>query len=162
MKKFKLNKNISKKIISLTLTGFITISSLVGCSNNIKNKTISFKGSNLKNVNIIIYNNEEKDIANRVSYCSPRVCTGDHDVYKSVVDGEMFTDDECKAKSSADYLGTTLNKYDIKNMENITTYLTLEELEKANKNELTEEDISNIITRIFVEENNIQKTKKAN
>ena len=162
MKKFKVNKNLSKKIISLTITGAITLSTLIGCSSNIKNRNIWFKGKNLKNVSVVILDDGQKDIATSNSHCSPRVCTGKHDVYRSVVDVEMFTDDECKAKSSADYLGTTLNKYDIKNMENITTYLTLEELEKANKNELTEEDISNIITRIFVEENNIQKTKKAN
>lgn len=156
MEKLKVNKNISKKFISLTLTGVITLSTLIGCSN----KSTAFKENNLKNISVIIFDDEGKDVANVGSHCSPRVCTGEHDVYRSVVDGEMFTDDECKAKSSADYLGTTLNKCDIKIIENITSYLTIEELEKANKNELTEEDISNIIARIFGEENKAEKTKK--
>lgn len=159
MKKLKINRNFSKKFISITLTGVIALSTLVGCSNNRK---MLFKGNNLNNVNIIIFDNELKDVANGDFYCNPRVCTGEHIIYRSIVDGEMYTDDDCKAKSSADYLGTTLNKYNIQNIENITSYLTIEELEKAKNNKLTDEDISNIIDRIFEEESNIQKTKKAN
>ena len=162
MRKFEINKNYSKKFISLTLAGVVMLSTLVGCSNGMKNRKLWFKGDNLKNVSVIFFNDEVKDVATNNLYCSPRVCTGKHEVYRSVVNGEMFTDDDCKAKSSADYLGTNLNKYDIKIIENITSYLTIEEIEKANKNELTEEDVSNIITRIFEEENSIQKTKKAN
>ena len=159
MKNFKINKNYSKRFISLTLAGVVMLSTLVGCSNGMKNRKLWFKSDNLKNVNIIIFDNELKDVATNNLYCSPRVCTGKHEVYRSVVNGEMFTDDDCKAKSSADYLGTNLNKYSIENIENITSYLTIEELEKANKNELTEEDISEIIERIFNEENNVQKRK---
>ena len=121
-----------------------------------------FKGNNLEKVSVIWYDDNKIDISSCNLYCSPRVCSGNHKVYKSLVDGEMFTDDECKAKSSADYLGTTLNKYDIKTIKNIISYLTTEELEKAKKNVLTDEDITNIIDRIFYEEKNLEKIKKAN
>ena len=44
IEKFKINKNFSKKIISLTLAEIITISSLFGCTNT--DKTKYFEGNN--------------------------------------------------------------------------------------------------------------------
>ena len=45
-----------------------------------------------------------------------------------------------------------LQKYSIESVESITKYLTNEEIAKASKEGLTEEDIYNILSRIFTTE----------
>ena len=158
MKKFKINKNTSKKIVAIALSGAAILSSISGCSNT----NMWFKGSNLKYVSVVVLNGEKTDIVSSNSNCSQNVCSGEHKVYKSIINKEMYSTKDCKAKYSSDYLGTLLYKYDITNSENITSYLTIDEIEKAEENNLTEEDISNIISRIFTEEKAMQKVKKAN
>lgn len=77
----------------------------------------------------------------------------DHKHYQNVVTNEYLVDDEDCQKFRIDYSSLTSYTYiprhaEITDIKSITGYLTEEELQKANDNDLTDEDIVKIIARI--------------
>lgn len=151
MKKFKLYR----KVAALALVGTMATSILVGCGS--KDSTTSFlDGTTLEDTRVISFEDGHKDITN-IEYigCNNRKCDCDKKMYRSIVTDEYFANDECKASIYYNHSNNNqyiLNHYNIINDESIISYLTTDEIVKASKNELTEDDITNIISRIFTKE----------
>ena len=142
MKKFKL----CKQVVALSLVGTMAASMLTGCNNDNNNESF-LSGTILEDTRVISFDDGHKDIA--IAYDT---CVGKFNHYNSIVTNEFFSGKDCgKAKRN-------FHKYNITSDESIISYLTLEEIVKASKSELTEDDISNIISRIFTKEEE-QKNK---
>lgn len=151
MKKLKINKNLSKKIISYVLVGTMGIFTLTGCSSKNSNKSL-LQGTILENTNVITFDDGAKDVVRVAGKCS-RGCEKTHKIYNSIVTNEYFVSSECKLNAvSLPYMINQINKYSIVEANGIIRYLTNEEICKASKEGLTEEDIANILNRIFTKE----------
>ena len=156
MKNLKINKNLSKKIISYVLVGTMGIFTLTGCSGKNSNKSL-LEGTILENTNVVTFEDGTKDVVRMVGRCNAD-CEEIHKVYNSIVTDEYFVSSKCKliyARLGDGYY--QLNKYSIIEDNGIIRYLTNEEIVKASKEGLTEEDIANALNRIFTKEES--KTK---
>ena len=152
MKNLKINKNLSKKIISYVLVGTMGIFTLTGCSTKDTNNNL-LKGTILENTNVVTFEDGTKDIVRKNGLCKTIDCEEYHTIYDSVVTGEHFVSSECKLIYARYTDGTyQVNRYSINSDEGIIRYLTNEEIVKASKDGLTEEDIANILNRIFTKE----------
>jgi hypothetical protein len=153
--RFKLDKNKSKKIIALALVTTITSSSLSGCKNNEKDNLLA--GTILERARVISFEDGHIDIV-KISENHIFIPQHKHNHYKSIITNEVFTTTECNAT-------VIEHKYEIKNDESIIIYLTSEEISKFAANEATNEDVKNIILRIFIENEELKispKTKTLN
>ena len=151
MRKFKIDKTTSKKFITCLIIGTLTLNLLSGCDNNDANL---LEGSILEDTSVIMFENGRRDIVKISSFCS-----GDYHHYNSVITGEIFADESCTAIYEDFWSTKPINKYNISGSESIIYYLTNEEIAKAAKKELTNDDIANILNRIFDNEKGYQKTK---
>ena len=146
MKNLKVYKKIGKRIAIISAT-MILGSSLAGCGNK---KDSLLENTILEQARVITFEDGHVDIAILESYCFY-----DHPNYNSIITNEYFTTPECENK----YTGyTLLKKENIINDESIVAYLTEEEIIKASKDKLTDDDITNIIARIIAK-NEKEKTK---
>lgn len=147
MKNLKINKNLSKRLVSFVLVGTMGIITLSGCSGKNSNKSL-LDGTILEKTNVVTFEDGSKDVARVTDICEKGwgCSIGGHEVFNSIVTNEQYNSSECNVKSS---LTKMLQKYSIESVESITKYLTNEEIAKASKEGLTEEDISNILSRIF-------------
>lgn len=134
MKKIKLYRNF----VALALVGTMTTTMLVGCSSK-ASKTSFLDGTILEDTRVISFDDGHKDIVKIYDNCF-----GKFHHYKSIVTNELFAGKDCTTGMR--------NKYDISSDESILSYLTTDEIVKASKDELTEDDICNIISRIFTKE----------
>lgn len=153
--KFKLDKNKSKKIIALALATTITTSVLAGCKDNSKDNLL--KGTILEAARVITFADGHIDIV-KISENHIFIPSHKHNHYKSIITNEVFTTIECN-------ITLIEHKYEITTDESIVAYLTSEEISKFATNEATSEDVKNIILRIFIEHeelNKSSKTKKLN
>jgi len=157
MKNLKINKNLSKKLVSFVLVGTIGILTLSGCSGKNSNKSL-LEGTILENTSVVTFEDGTKDIARIEGVCVEGCgCTGGHEVFNSIVTNEYYNSSECYI-NFRNVVGTAmLKKYLITSDESIIKYLTNEEIAKASKAGLTEEDIANILNRVFTKEE--EKTK---
>jgi len=79
-------------------------------------------------------------------------CMEDDEVhhYRSIITDEFFGSKSCK--------NVFIYHYDISSNESIVSYLTEDDLTKAMKKELTDEDIANIIKRIVSSDEKQEET----
>ena len=122
MKKFKLDKITSQKIIALTLATTISTVALSGCNSKNQTKNRPLEKTIIGNARVITFEDGHIDIAvennsrYRVVYGLPN--NHNHDHYRSIITGENFTSTECT------YAHKFINyKYNITNDESIVTYL---------------------------------------
>lgn len=148
MLNLKIYKKTGKKIAIIS-SAMVLGTSLIGCGNNKKESLL--KNTILEQSRVITFKDGHKDIAVHDTRC----CYGDeHFIYKSIITNEYFIDEACKQN----YNGLkSLVKENITTDESIVSYLTSEELIKATNEELTKDDIINILVRIVTEEK--EKTK---
>lgn len=162
MKKFKIDRKSSKKIISFVLATIMIGSTTVGLSGCKKTKTSFLSDTILEDTQVIEFEDGNKDIVKFYKLgCSSTSCDCNEKIYKSIITSEHLTDDICianKVFSGFDLEGHMLSHYNIVSTQSIKSFLTPEEIVKASKNELTEDDISNIISRIFTKEEKQKNT----
>ena len=160
MRKFKIDKNTSKKFITYVIIGSIALTTLVGC-NKKENRSSFLSNTVLENASVITFEDGHKDLATIKILCDMAYCQGkNHKIYNSIVTNEYFSDDDCVREYYIN--GLFLNKYNITNEQSLINYLKTEEIAKAANNQLTEDDITNIINRIFTkdeEQKGVQKVK---
>jgi len=148
MKKIN-NLKITKKMIALLMAGTMALT-FSGCDSNNSNISL-LDGTILEDALVITFEDGSKDIAIATNSCGH---IDSHYYFESIVSGLEYVSDKC----SSNY--KTRQKYAIQSNESIVKYITAEEIAKANKEGLTDDDINNIISRIFSEsEKEIQKTK---
>lgn len=155
------NLRISKKLLALVAAGTVVLT-FTGCNTegeSLLDRTI------LENTQVVTFEDGHKDLAVIKTWCPENYEEEKdvHNIYKSIISGEHFACEECtQVKTSAASIGYSekINKCPILTSESIVEYLTSEEIVKANNDELTDEDINNIIARIFSEaEKESEKTK---
>ena len=170
MKKFKIDRKSSKRFGAFVLATIMIGSTAVGLSGckKTKTKTSFLDNTILEDTQVIEFEDGHKDIVIVVDLgCSSDSCDCEQKIYKSIITNEYLTADICTSNKyciwsgydSTDYM---LSHYNIVTTQGIISFLTTEEIVKASKNELTEDDISNIISRIFTkeeEQKNPQKVK---
>lgn len=142
MIKLKLDKEKSKKIIALVLTSAL----LSGCNSKSNTQKNLLEGTILENSRVVTFEDGHIDIAlnNNSEYKQYLGYSNhNHNHYISIITGEVFASEECDF--NIDY------KYAITTDESIVSYLTPEEVAKATSEGLSDEDIKNIILRIFDE-----------
>ena len=147
---FKIDRKASQKIVALALATTMTTSVLSGCSSK-NSKSNILGGTILENSRVITFEDGHIDIAVANDNDYVGASTHEHHHYKSIITNEKFASSECDFK--LDY------KYEITNNESILMYLTPEEIAKATSEGLTNEDIKNIILRIFTEQEEMNKVK---
>ena len=133
---FKINKNVASKLAACALVGSLAATMLTGCSD----RDNILKGTILENSCVVTFDDGSKDIAVAVGNCDN--CEYHH--YYSITSGEYFGDKKC-TKDRIE--GTVVHHYGITNEENITGYLTSDELARAMKGELNNDDIVSIVSR---------------
>lgn len=149
MIKLKLDRNASKKIVAIALATTMTSGFFAGCSS--KEKTNILDDTILENSRVITFEDGHIDIAVENNRDYSRAHEHEHIHYESIITGEWFTTSEC------DY---PIYQYNIISDESIVAYLTPEEISKATIEGLTNEDIKNIISRIFTSHEEITQTSK--
>lgn len=148
--KLKLDKNTSKRIVALALATTMTTGALSGC----KSKDNLLDGTILENTRVITFEDGHIDIASENSHnYTFRLSEHNHNHYKSIITNERFSTSDCNL-TAIDY------KYEITSDESIVAYLTPEEIVKFATEEITNEDIKNIILRIFTEHEETKETTK--
>lgn len=149
--KFKLDKNKSKKIVALALATTITTGVLSGC--NSKSKDNLLDGTILENTRVITFEDGHIDIATEINGRYLDLKSKEHNHYKSIITNEEFAPLECESSS-------IYYKYEITTDESIVAYLTPEEIVKFTNEEVTSEDVKNILLRIFTEHEETKETTK--
>ena len=137
----KINQKSLAKIAAFALAGTVVTGALTGCSTTFtKNKDGLLEDTRLENTRVITFGDGTKDIA---TCFGTTMCSYDH--YHSIVSGDYYvaSNHVRKAEDIAKY-----HYYDITSDISIVYYLTDEEKIKANKGELTDDDIDSIINRI--------------
>ena len=134
---FKINKNVASKLAACVLVGSLAATMLTGCSD----RDNILKGTILENSCVVTFADGSKDIAVAIGSCWES-CEYHH--YYSITSGEYFGDKKC-TKDRIE--GTVVHHYGITNEENITGYLTSDELARAMKGELNNDDIVSIVSR---------------
>lgn len=137
IKNFKINKSAASKLAACVLVGSLTTTMLTGCSTDRNN---ILKGTILENSCVVTFADGSKDIAVAVGNCD----NSEYHHYYSITSGEYFGDHKCTKKKLE---GMVVHHYGITNEENITGYLTSDELTKAMKGELNNNDIVSIVSR---------------
>lgn len=117
---------------------------LTGCS---KQKESLLNGTVLEDSRVITFEDGHVDIA-----IMDKRCMEDDEVhhYRSIITDELFGSKSCK--------NVFIYHYDISSNESIVSYLTEDDLTKAMKKELTDEDIANIIKRIVSSDEKQEET----
>lgn len=159
MKFNNLKLNGALKLATYISIGSITAASLTGCSAKNNNNDNILKGTILENTNVITLEDGSKDIAVAVDYCSTiDQCTH----YYSIISGEYFSDVECEIKEYriSTFEHVIVKHYIITNEESIAKYLSADEIKKGINGELSNEDISTIITRITNQDTEIKNIIK--
>ena len=159
IKNFKLNKKMVSKLAACVLVGSLATTTLTGCSN--KKKEISrsniLSGTILESALVITFGDGSKDVAIDVGNCGLLIKKYNH--YYSIISGKYFSHESCWHERIE---GNRLSHYNIVNEEFIDNYLTSEELTKAIKGELNDDDISYIISRTTNRISEDENTKKYN
>ncbi len=141
IKNFNLNQKAISKLATYVLAGTLIATTLTGCQKNIEENCL-LQGTILENTCVVTLEDGSKDFAIAVSSC-------DHEEYHhyySVISGIYFGGNDCWT-----YVinGNTVHHYGITNEENITNYLTTDELTKALEGTLNNEDIIAIVGRVI-------------
>ena len=137
IKNFKINQKAVSKLAACVLVGSLAATTLTGC--DIKKENL-LKGTILNNTCVVTFENGSKDIAVAVGICDDQ----DYHHYYSITSGEYFGSKKCTKPMIG---GTVIHHYGIINEENITSYLTSDELTKAVQGKLDNNDIANIVSR---------------
>ena len=139
-----INKKAKVKLATFILAGTLALSMLTGCG---RSKDNIFKGTILENTTVITFDDNSKDIAKITGLCISENSLYSH--YRSITSGIYFSDIECEETYHNNYTDF-LHHLNITKEENIVKYLTSDEIEKAYNGNLTDEDITEIITRITI------------
>ncbi len=140
IKNLQVNGKMGQKIASLAIAGSILAASLTGCGSSKKsflNKT------SLEKTSVVTFCDGSKDLVNTLK--NPCRDSLEYNHYVSLISGNYYSDMECK---HVQVDGEVNHHYDILSVENITKYLTDDEITKAINDELTDEDVKIIIERI--------------
>lgn len=151
IKNFKINQNTASKLATYVLAGTLAVTTLTGCEAN-SDRNNFLEGTILENSCVITFEDGSKDIAVAVSTCEDKA----YNHYYSITSGEYFGSRGC-TKEKID--GTVVHHYGITNEENITSYLTSDELAKAIKGKLDTNNIIDIISRTIEPTTKETKTK---
>lgn len=148
---------IFKSISAIALMGTMTLTGLTGCA---KKEKSFLSDTDLETTKVISFEDGHKDIAviEGIRCGSTDNCT--EKMYRSIITNEYFTNNECTGiRYFYGYKEPVLNHYDIINDESIVSFLTPEEIAKAAKGELTDEDVVTIVNRILSNEKEKTNTK---
>lgn len=156
IKNFKINQKAVSKLAACVLVGSLAATTLTGCGGVDRNNLL--KGTILENTCVVTFEDGSKDIAVAVGTCGDR----DYHHYYSIISGEYFGSSKCTQSTIE---GTVVHHYGITNEENITGYLTSDELTKAMQGEFDNNDLINIVSRTvnpITEETNTKILKQDN
>ena len=121
------------------LVGTLAATTLTGCGVAV-NRNNLLKGTILENTCVVTFEDGSKDIAVAIEICEDK----DYHHYYSITSGEYFGSEKCSKEKIE---GSVVHHYGITNEENITGYLTTDELTKAIQGELDNNDIIAIVSR---------------
>lgn len=156
IKNLKINQKAASKLATCVLVGTLAVTTLTGCGSSVGSRKNLLQGTILENTCVVTFEDGSKDIAVAVSDCFHKKC---HHYY-SITSGEYFG---CKNCSKSKIDGSIVHHYPVSYEENITGYLTTDQLAKAIKGELDNNDIIAIVGRVVEptteETNTITKTK---
>ena len=111
---------------------------------NEKKKSL-LEGTVLEDAFVISFNSGLKDVVRVTGFSTE---TGKH-VYQSILSGAMFADSG--EKQNIEWCANhRVFLQPVTTNESITSYLTAEEMIKALNNELTQEDLVNVVTRAVI------------
>lgn len=153
IKNLEIKQKKASKLVSYVLAGSLAVASLTGCCAKPDRNNI-LKGTILENSCVVTFADGTKDIAIAVADCNTKENNFHH--YYSVTSGEYFSDEKCTA-SEVEH--TPVHKYEITCEENITAYLTPEDIEKAISVGLEVNDISSIINRTLEQDKGTENVK---
>lgn len=143
-KNCKINQNAASKLVACALVGTLAATTLTGCEarngRTTGDRNNLLKGTILENTCVVSFEDGSKDIAVAVGICNEEA----YNHYYSITSGEYFGGRQCVQEKIN---GTVIHHYVITNEENITGYLTTDELTKATQGELDNNDIIAIISR---------------
>ena len=144
-------KNLKVRIAALALSGAMVFTTLTGCA-----KKSYLSNTDLEEAKVITYEDGNKDVVKHEGYCTSYSC--DEKIYRSIVTNEYIVNDNCKEQyytPAPAFTSHYLNHYNIDSIDSIASYLTTDEIIKAAKGELTDDDVFEILKRIL--NNNGQK-----
>lgn len=148
-------KNLKVRVAAVALIGTMTSISLIGCGNKNDSKTSFLSGTVLESSMVLNFEDGHKDIVSSEGHCPHLRCYSN--VYRSIITNEYISTNDCTASY---YKGDhKLNHYDITCIESILSYLTSNDIKKAAKGELTEDDILTIIDRVLEKEETTKTIK---
>lgn len=151
IKNFKINQKAQSKLATCVLVGTIATATLTGCSDDFDRNNF-LKGTILENTCVVTFEDGSKDIAVAISACSE----DDYNHYYSIISGEYYASKLC---SAGQIEWTVAHHYEITNEENIVKYLTTDELTKAIKGELNNDDVIAIVNRTIEPITEVTNTK---
>ncbi len=151
IKNLKLNEKSASKLAACVLVGTLVATTLIGCRKAEERNNL-LKGTMLENTCVITLEDGTKDIAIAVSSCD----RDEYHHYYSVISGEYFSGKKCESNAIN---RTVIHHYGITNEENIISYLTTDDLEKAIQGKLDNDDIITIISRVMEPTNEEENTK---
>lgn len=149
IKNFKINQKATSKLVACVLAGTLAATTLTGCEDTNRNNLL--KGTILENTCVVTFEDGSKDIAVAIDTCDDK-----YHHYYSIISGEYFGSKNCQKKT---IYKTVVHHYGITNEENITGYLTTDELTKAIQGELDNNDIITIVSRSIEPINEKTNTK---
>ena len=150
------NIKFNRKLAVLALATTLATTSLSGCvsyktiDNTITDEDNLLDGTILEDTYVMTLNNGKKDIVRKITPCANNM----HTIFYSVISGQYIVsalcmDDQLIIKNGDERSHKMLNKSNYEELVSITEYLSMEDLEKAYKKELTDDDIIAIISRII-------------
>ena len=154
IKNFKIDQKVSSKLATCVLIGSLAATTLTGCGDVDRNNLL--KGTILENTVVVTFDNGSKDIAVAISNCNSKE---EYHHYYSIISGEYFGSLKCtKTKIN----NTVSHHYGITSEENISGYLTSDDITKAMKGELNNNDIIAIINRAIESTETIESIESTN
>lgn len=151
IKNFKINKKAASKLAACVLVGTLAATTLTGCDATLGKNNL-LKGTILENTCVVTFEDGSKDIAVAVGNCEDT----EYHHYYSVISGLYFGSEKCVADKID---GTVVHHYRIINEEDINNYLTTDDLTKAIKGELDNNDVIDIVSRTIKPMNEETNTK---
>lgn len=136
-------KNRFSRMKCFVLAGTLIATMLTGCGK----KESLLEGTILENTHVITFEDGTKDIAKPFDSCEMYSDDYGNSIhYKSVVTSDFYSDLSCTAVNPR---GSMISHYPISKEESIVVYLTQEDIEKAMNNNLTDDDLITIVSRIM-------------
>ena len=147
IKNLKMNPKVASKLATCVLVGSLSVTLLAGCSE----RDNLLEGTILENTCVVTFEDGSKDIVQAVGTCDDP----QFNHYSSVISGEKFGSKDCVSNV---IMGEVAHHYGIVCEENIIGYLTEEDIAKAMRGELEDDDILAIVNRTVLQ--NVEEETK--